>query len=273
TGFLRTNKTEYWIEPSKNHVPSDRDGHPHVLFKRTDVKEAKDIRLKKHNPQNGAAKKKRKRRKKRHANNCGTREPRRVTETRLEWQHQGKVIVQGGRKTRDHPGPTKSSRGQRIKRSISTPRHVEALVVADLSMSQFHQDVDLPQYLLTIMNMVSSLYKDPTIGNSILVTVVRIIIMEEEQSLADFNVTHVAANTLENFCKWQRDKNPKQEDDPHHHDVAILVTRKNICSTHGCSTLGVANVGGMCRPDKSCSVNEDNGITLAHTISHELGHK
>uniref|UniRef100_A0A1Q3G327 Putative disintegrin metalloproteinases with thrombospondin repeat n=1 Tax=Culex tarsalis TaxID=7177 RepID=A0A1Q3G327_CULTA len=277
TGFLRTNKTEYWIEPSKNHVPSDRDGHPHVLFKRTDVKEAKDVRPKKHNPQNGAAKKKRKRRKKRHANNCGTREPRRVTETRLEWQHQGKVIVQGGRKTRDHPGllgasGARSSRGQRIKRSISTPRHVEALVVADLSMSQFHQDVDLPQYLLTIMNMVSSLYKDPTIGNSILVTVVRIIIMEEEQSLADFNVTHVAANTLENFCKWQREKNPKQEDDPHHHDVAILVTRKNICSTHGCSTLGVANVGGMCRPDKSCSVNEDNGITLAHTISHELGH-
>lgn len=38
-------------------------------------------------------------------------------------------------------------------------------------------------------------------------------------------------------------------------------------------TLGVANVGGMCRPDRSCSVNEDNGITLAHTITHELGHK
>lgn len=38
-------------------------------------------------------------------------------------------------------------------------------------------------------------------------------------------------------------------------------------------TLGVANVGGMCRPDKSCSVNEDNGITLAHTVTHELGHK
>lgn len=38
-------------------------------------------------------------------------------------------------------------------------------------------------------------------------------------------------------------------------------------------TLGVANVGGMCRPDRSCSLNEDNGITLAHTITHELGHK
>ncbi|KAI8434227.1 hypothetical protein MSG28_012332 [Choristoneura fumiferana] len=39
-----------------------------------------------------------------------------------------------------------------------------------------------------------------------------------------------------------------------------------------CSTLGVAHVAGMCIPDRSCSVNEDNGIMLAHTITHELGH-
>lgn len=89
----------------------------------------------------------------------------------------------------------------RTRRSISKPRHVEALVVADHSMVQFHQDVDLQQYLLMIMNMVSSLYKDPTIGNSIQVTVVKIIILEEEDSHADFNVTHMASNTLENFCR------------------------------------------------------------------------
>jgi hypothetical protein len=29
----------------------------------------------------------------------------------------------------------------------------------------------------------------------------------------------------------------------------------------------------MCQPDRSCNVNEDNGITLAHTITHEMGHK
>lgn len=118
------------------------------------------------------------------------------------------MIVQGGRKSRDLPGQasagsgTSGARKQRIKRSISSPRHVEALVVADHSMALFHQDVDLQQYLLTIMNMVSSLYRDPTIGNSIQVTVVRIIILEEEESHADFNVTHIAINTLENFCRF-----------------------------------------------------------------------
>uniref|UniRef100_A0A182VWA1 Peptidase M12B domain-containing protein n=1 Tax=Anopheles minimus TaxID=112268 RepID=A0A182VWA1_9DIPT len=283
-GVLRTNRTEYWIEPAKNISLGPNGEHPHVVFKRSNVKETPT----KKNARSANKKKKRKR-KKRHLSNCGTREPRRLTETRLEWQHQGKVLVQGGRKTRlPHADTTTASvqredsernmikpQGQRrrSRRSISKPRHVEALIVADHSMAQFHQDVDLQQYLLMIMNMVSSLYKDPTIGNSIQVTVVKIIILEEEDSHADFNVTHMASNTLENFCRWQRNLNPKPDEDPHHHDVAILVTRKNICSNYGCATLGVANVGGMCRPDKSCSVNEDNGITLAHTISHELGHK
>lgn len=69
--------------------------------------------------------------------------------------------------------------------------------------------------------------------------------------------------------------NPGDDSHPNHHDVAILVTREDICSKANtpCSTLGVAHVGGMCQPDRSCSVNEDNGITLAHTITHELGHK
>ncbi|XP_058060876.1 A disintegrin and metalloproteinase with thrombospondin motifs 7 [Anopheles bellator] len=276
-GVLRTNRTEYWIEPSKNHHPRRNGEHPHVLFKRADVK---DTTPTKKNAKSAAGKKRKRKRKKRHLSNCGTKEPRRLTETRLEWQHQGKVLVQGGRKARGHTtegaeaagGPPEQRGRRRIKRSISKPRHVEALVVADHSMVLFHQDVDLQQYLLMIMNMVSSLYKDPTIGNSIQVAVVKIIILEEEDSHADFNVTHMAGNTLENFCRWQRNLNPKPDEDPHHHDVAILVTRKNICSNHGCATLGVANVGGMCRPDKSCSVNEDNGITLAHTISHELGH-
>lgn len=29
----------------------------------------------------------------------------------------------------------------------------------------------------------------------------------------------------------------------------------------------------MCTPARSCNINEDNGITLAHTIAHEMGHK
>jgi hypothetical protein len=68
-------------------------------------------------------------------------------------------------------------------------------------MLQFHEDGDVETYLLTIMNMVSSLYKDPTIGNSVQVVVVKIILLDEEDVHSDLNVTEDAIETLENFCR------------------------------------------------------------------------
>lgn len=105
-------------------------------------------------------------------------EPRRLTETRLEWQTQPGLVQVQGRGRRKH----QAKRWHRYKRSISTPRHVEVLVVADTTMMAFHQDGDVETYLLTIMNMVSALYLDPTIGNFINIVVVRIILVEEEDA-------------------------------------------------------------------------------------------
>lgn len=72
---------------------------------------------------------------------------------------------------------------------------------------------------------------------------------------------HVSNNRVHTSCNWKS-------------SVFSICKKTNSFSLHAKNrTLGVANVGGMCRPDRSCSVNEDNGITLAHTIAHELGHK
>nr|CAD7569776.1 unnamed protein product [Timema californicum] len=56
--------------------------------------------------------------------------------------------------------------------------------------------------------------------------------------------------------------------------VCVCSEREDICAHQNspCSTLGVAHVAGMCHQERSCNVNEDNGITLAHTITHEMGH-
>lgn len=43
----------------------------------------------------------------------------------------------------------------RNKRSISRSYYVEALVVADTGMVDFHQDGQIETYILTLMNMVS----------------------------------------------------------------------------------------------------------------------
>ncbi|KAK6644121.1 hypothetical protein RUM43_000388 [Polyplax serrata] len=241
---------EYWLEPVKeNH--STEGSKQHIIFKRATVV-----------PEN---KKKKRKKKRKHEKNCGTREPRRLKEMRLEWQQQpGQMKVQGrGR-----------SRKNRWRRSVSKERYVEALIVADTSMIKFHQDTYVETYLLTIMNMVSALYQDPSIGNQVNIAVVNVILLDEEAHLDGLNITVNADKTLESFCKWQEQQNFEGDDHPNHHDVAILITREDICarSNTPCGTLGVAHVGGMCEKERSCNVNEDNGITVAHTITHELGH-
>lgn len=209
----------YWVEPSKKHRYHPELGHPHVVFQGQNEIPSASKMPKKYQKNN---RKHQNMRRKHRVSTCGTKEPKQSTETRLEWQKQGKVKVQGGRKTRhrgggkhnnekhqrrEHQGEEQQRRKRkrsRATRSVSTPHHVEALLVADMSMSQFHVDVET--YLLTILNMVSSLYKDPTIGNLVQVHVVRVVVLEEEPEEGDddenqLEVTHQAEKTLSNFCR------------------------------------------------------------------------
>ena len=55
----------------------------------------------------------------------------------------------------------------------------------------------------------------------------------------------------------------------------VYFHRRNICAkmNEPCSTLGLAQVNGLCQPHRSCNINEDTGLALAYTVAHELGHK
>ncbi|KAM6201059.1 A disintegrin and metalloproteinase with thrombospondin motifs 7 [Rhynchocyon petersi] len=158
------------------------------------------------------------------------------------------------------------------QRSVSKEKWVETLVVADTKMVEYHGLPNVANYMLTIMNMVASLFRDPSIGNPIYITVVRLILLEEEEE--SLKITHHADNTLNSFCKWQKDINMKGDAHPLHHDTAILLTRRDIClaMNRPCETLGLSHVSGMCQPHRSCNINEDTGLPLAFTVAHELGH-
>ncbi|XP_040596252.1 A disintegrin and metalloproteinase with thrombospondin motifs 7 isoform X2 [Mesocricetus auratus] len=163
-------------------------------------------------------------------------------------------------------------RRRRQQRSVSKEKWVETLVVADAKMVEYHGQPQVETYVLTIMNMVAGLFHDPSIGNPIHITIVRLILLEDEEK--DLKVTHHADNTLKSFCKWQKNINTKGDAHPQHHDTAILLTRKDLCAAmnHPCETLGLSHVAGMCHPQLSCSVSEDTGLPLAFTVAHELGH-
>uniref|UniRef100_A0A8C2JBF1 ADAM metallopeptidase with thrombospondin type 1 motif 5 n=1 Tax=Cyprinus carpio TaxID=7962 RepID=A0A8C2JBF1_CYPCA len=157
----------------------------------------------------------------------------------------------------------------RRKRSVSRARHVELLLVADASMTKKYGK-DLQHYLLTLASIASKLYGHASIENPIRLSVVKVAILSENEK--GIEVSQNAAATLKSFCKWQNQQNPLDDDHQHHHDAAILFTRQDLCGHHSCDTLGMADVGTVCSPERSCAIIEDDGLHAAFTVAHEIGH-
>ncbi|KFO26140.1 A disintegrin and metalloproteinase with thrombospondin motifs 20 [Fukomys damarensis] len=158
----------------------------------------------------------------------------------------------------------------RNKRFLSYPRYVEVMVTTDAKMVRHHGQ-NLQHYVLTLMSIVAAIYKDSSIGNLINIVIVKLIIIHNEQEgpVISFN----AATTLRNFCLWQQTQNVLDDSHPSHHDTAVLITREDICGAkEKCDTLGLAELGTLCDPLRSCSISEENGLSAAFTVAHELGH-
>ena len=71
--------------------------------------------------------------------------------------------------------------GLAISYISSTENIVEALVVLDKRVIELHGRDYVETYILTIMNIVSKLYEDPTLGNRVKIEVVRLIVLLEDQ--------------------------------------------------------------------------------------------
>ncbi|XP_058144334.1 A disintegrin and metalloproteinase with thrombospondin motifs 9 isoform X15 [Dasypus novemcinctus] len=156
---------------------------------------------------------------------------------------------------------------RRTKRFLSYPRFVEVMVVADNRMVMYH-GANLQHYILTLMSIVASIYKDPSIGNLINIVIVNLVVIHNEQEGP--SISYNAQTTLKNFCQWQHSKNYPSGIQ---FDTAVLITRQDICRAHDkCDTLGLAELGTICDPYRSCSISEDSGLSTAFTIAHELGH-
>ncbi|XP_053153473.1 A disintegrin and metalloproteinase with thrombospondin motifs 12 [Hemicordylus capensis] len=243
TGYFHLPDGDYFIEPVKKYQLEEWAYHPHIIY-RTNIFQ-KSLRKRRDTSM-----------KKKHT--CGVNETLnffKQQELRREKWERSRMMVKAT-----------------SRRSISKERWVETLVVADSKMIEYHGSENVEAYILTIINMVAGLFHDPSIGNAIHIVLVRLILLEEEEQ--GLKIVHHADKTLASFCKWQKSINPKTDANPLHHDVAVLLTRKDICAgmNRPCETLGLSHLSGMCQPHRSCNINEDSGLPLAFTIAHELGH-
>ncbi|PVD22712.1 hypothetical protein C0Q70_15968 [Pomacea canaliculata] len=242
-GVFSTDIDDFFVEPLWNHTNVvGIEGHPHLVYPRSAMKVG-DIRA-----------------------HCGVSvlKPSRRPFT---WP----IIRQVSRKVT-------ASRRHRERRSVSTEKHVETLVVVDKKLIDYHrqysdiQQADgLTPYVLTIMNIVAKLYQDPSIGNAISIVVTRLIFLTADD-VTRLRFNHHADKSLDSFCRWQDQLNKQSA--VNHHDNAVLLTRYDICTykNEPCGTLGLAPVEGMCESGRSCNINEDIGLASAFIIAHEIGH-
>uniref|UniRef100_A0A8C9L6R6 ADAM metallopeptidase with thrombospondin type 1 motif 17 n=1 Tax=Pavo cristatus TaxID=9049 RepID=A0A8C9L6R6_PAVCR len=102
---------------------------------------------------------------------------------------------------------------------------------------------------------------------------------------AKLSIGHHGERSLESFCHWQNEEYggakylgnnqvPGARDDTPPVDAAVFVTRTDFCvhKDEPCDTVGIAYLGGVCSAKRKCVLAEDNGLNLAFTIAHELGH-
>ncbi|XP_024946987.1 A disintegrin and metalloproteinase with thrombospondin motifs 7 [Cephus cinctus] len=249
-GYVQTNQGRYFIEPLEETEPATDGQHVHMVYRRAAPHE-KQSDIKKMS--------------KRH---CGTDDQwesawaEQLAKRQLRLAKNNSVTS----KREDPKLPVASS-------THSIHRFIEIGIIADRKFLDYHNGSNYEQYLLTIMNMASDYYHDSSTGNQIDVIVVRMIYLEKQKDEIDLHISPNAEKTLDSFAKWAEKMNPKDHEHPNHYDIAVLVTRHDICAeTTSCDLLGLAFVAAACDPPKAACINEDSGLLLGIVITHEVGH-
>ncbi|XP_062327499.1 A disintegrin and metalloproteinase with thrombospondin motifs 17 isoform X1 [Osmerus eperlanus] len=190
--------------------------------------------------------------------------------------------IQGKRKERK-PRGGEEGRGRRNAIRLAGVFTVETVVVADSDMVKYHGAEAAQRFLLTVMNMVYNMFHHRSLGVKINIRLTKLVLLQTRPE--KLKVGHHGERALESFCHWQYQEYggarylgnnhvPGGRDDPPPVDTAVLVTRTDFCvhKDEPCDTVGIAYLGGTCSSKRKCVLAEDNGLNLAFTIAHELGH-
>ncbi|XP_020300352.1 A disintegrin and metalloproteinase with thrombospondin motifs 7-like isoform X2 [Pseudomyrmex gracilis] len=244
-GYVQTNHGRYFIEPVYQAEPEADGRHIHVAYKRNaPFEKTSDASSKRH---------------------CGTSD-----NWESAWAEQ---LAKRQKRLMENNSLNVKRDNPYTPGTHSIHRYIEIGLVADRRFLDFHNRTDYEQYLLTVMNMVSDFYHDKSVGNQIDAVLVRMIYLEKEKEEIDLLISPAAEDTLESFSKWAEKMNPKDDKHPNHFDIAVLVTRYDICSEEtNCDLMGLAHVAAACDSAKAACINEDSGLLLGIVIAHEVGH-
>uniref|UniRef100_M3ZG62 ADAM metallopeptidase with thrombospondin type 1 motif 17 n=1 Tax=Xiphophorus maculatus TaxID=8083 RepID=M3ZG62_XIPMA len=181
-------------------------------------------------------------------------------------------------KKKKKPKLGEEGRTKRNTMNLHKTYTLETVVVADLNMVQYHGAEVAQRFLLTIMNMVDNMFQHKSLGVTVNIKVNKLVLLHIRPE--KLKISHHGQRSLESFCQWQHQEFsvPRYLGTNHitggQYDTAVLITRTDFCvhKDEPCDTVGMAYLGGACSAKRKCVLAEDNGLNLAFTIAHELGH-
>ncbi|XP_049614698.1 A disintegrin and metalloproteinase with thrombospondin motifs 14 isoform X2 [Syngnathus scovelli] len=226
-GLIRTDDGEFFIEPlERGRRDAEADGRVHVVYRHSALKRGDELRNQ--------------------VSDFGTAVAELPAAADLLWRH--------------------AAEPQRKRRHAQKDDYnMEVLLAVDDSVVRFHGKEHVQNYVLTLMNIVDEIYHDESLGTSINIVLVRMIMVGYRQSI-NLIERGSPSRSLEQVCRWA---NTQQRADPDHadyHDHAIFLTRQDF------GPAGYAPVTGMCHPLKSCTLNHEDGFSSAFVVAHETGH-
>ncbi|XP_073496338.1 A disintegrin and metalloproteinase with thrombospondin motifs 13 isoform X1 [Phyllobates terribilis] len=181
------------------------------------------------------------------------------------------IIFRVGNESKENKESLNAPRLRRLqKRAVLGVKHLELLVIVGHDVYQFHQE-DTERYILTNLNIGAELLRDVSLGATLRVHLVKMIILTEPE--AGIQIGANLMSSLMSVCEWSRTLNPLSDSDPQHADLVLYITRFDLELPDGNKQVrGVTQLGGACSSSWSCVITEDTGFDLGITIAHEIGH-
>ena len=81
------------------------------------------------------------------------------------------------------------------------PKWLETIVAVDDSVIQFHGSKTVKRYILTLLNIVSAIYGDPTLGADLKFVILRLIFFEGNSSFNPIDQSD-SKQSLENVNRY-----------------------------------------------------------------------
>jgi len=145
----------------------------------------------------------------------------------------------------------------------------------------------LRNMILVYVSSIQAAFHHPSLGARVDILLVRLDLMEKRPS----NLKYVDLNgdlVFDTFCKYITKLNPPDDNDPHHWDISLYLTGKDIYSLNqeqnytiqDYSAAGVSLSSIVCLPSTSCAIVEfgaiQEGISSSFasslTAARQIGH-